>query len=168
MIMTSQRIKTPSPRHNVLAMNQGFTFVEVMIVVAILGIIGAIAAPMYRGYITNAKQSAAKAVMEQMPVLVETYRADNGMMCPGCNANGTYTYTYSENDDGTVNVDTITPIYTNFKPKGTTQTSASLYHYQLVFTVAGCPVCNESAVMTAQPQANRGAPAGDIVSNTFQ
>jgi hypothetical protein len=106
--------------------------------------------------------------MDQMPVLVETYRADNGIMCPGCNANGTYTYTYSENNDGSINVDTIIPICTNFKPKGTTQTSASLYHYQLVFTVAGCPVCNESAVMTALPQANRGAPAGNIVSNTFQ
>jgi prepilin-type N-terminal cleavage/methylation domain-containing protein len=148
-------------------MNQGFTFVELMIAVAILGIIAAIAVPMYTGYITSAKQSAAKAVMDQMPVLVETYRADNGTTCPACNANGAYTYTYSENNDGTVNVDTITTNYPNFKAKSSSQTAASLYHYQIVFTVAGCPACTTSAVTTALPQTGRGAPAGNIVSNPF-
>jgi prepilin-type N-terminal cleavage/methylation domain-containing protein len=143
-----------------LLVNKGFTFVELMIAVAILGIIAAIAAPMYRGYISNAKQSAAKAVVDQMPVLVETYRADNGIMCPGPPY---LTYTYTENDDGTVNTDTITPVYPGFKAKSVTQTSASLYHYTLDFSTIVAPCTTlPCAVITAHPQAGRGAPAGDI------
>jgi prepilin-type N-terminal cleavage/methylation domain-containing protein len=153
---------------------RGFTFVELMIAVAILGIIAAIAAPMYRGYISNAKQSAAKAVVDQMPVLVETYRADNGMMCPGCNAGGPYPiYTYSENNDGSEigvgNPLSIRTHYPDFKPKGATQTTASLYHYTLDFNTLKLPCTTlPCAVITASPQVGRGAPAGDISSNGLQ
>jgi len=147
--------------------SDGFTLVEIMIAVAIVAILSAIAIPLFERYLDNGKRSGATSVMEALPVLIETYRADNGMMCPGCNANGTYTYTYSENNDGSVNVDTITPNYSTFKAKSSTQTAASLYHYQIVFTVAGCPACTTSAVTTALPQTGRGAPAGNIVSNPF-
>jgi prepilin-type N-terminal cleavage/methylation domain-containing protein len=149
---------------------QGFTLVELMITVAILGILGMIAVPLYNQYIEKAKKSAAMAVIETFPVLVETYRADNGMMCPGCNAGGPYPiYTYSENDDGSVNAHTITDNYPNFKPKGATQTTASLYHYTLDFNTLKLPCTTlPCAVITASPQVGRGAPAGDISSNGLQ
>jgi prepilin-type N-terminal cleavage/methylation domain-containing protein len=158
--MNNPNIQAQSSKTISLMTNKGFTFVEVMIVVAILGIISAIAIPAYRNYTTTAKQSAARAVMEQFPVLIETYRAENAHMCPLCtNANGgPYTYNYSENDDGTVNTDTITPIFPGFRVKSAASTNATLYHYQVVFTVAGCPACTESAVVTAFPQAGRDAP----------
>jgi len=150
---------------------QGFTFVEVMVTAVIVIVLGAIAVPLYKQYIEKAQKAAAMAVMDQLPVLVEAYRADNGRMCPDCTANGTHTYTYSENAAGGV-VDTgvnkdITDNYPNFKAKSSSQTAASLYHYQIVFTVAGCPACTTSAVTTALPQTGRGAPAGNIVSNPF-
>lgn len=180
--MMTKRIKTISTKTNSLASNNGFTLIEVMIVVAIIAILGAIAVPLYSKYITRAKQTAAWAVMETVPLLVETYRAENGMMCPACNADSpvgapyTYSYTEKTNADGTVSVDTdtITPNYPGFKAKGISQKNASLYHYQVAFTVTGCPSsCQTSAVVTAIPQDGQGgqdqrdAPPGNLVGNPF-
>lgn len=147
---------------------KGFTMVEVLITVAIIGILSAIAISAYRGYISSSKIKAAESVLEQFPLLIEQYRAENVMMCPSCNTDGTYTYTYEENDSGTVTTDTITPVYPEFRPKSATATSATLYHYQVVITVTGCSSCVETAVFTAIPQTARGAPAGNIVSNPYQ
>jgi len=147
---------------------KGFTLVEVLITVAIIGIISAIAISAYRGYISLSKTKSAQAVLEQFPLLIEQYRAENAMMCPACDATGTYTYTYEENDSGAVTTDTITPVYPEFSAKSATATSATLYHYQVVITVTGCPACVETATFTAIPQTARGAPAGNIVSNPYQ
>lgn len=148
---------------------RGFTLIEIIIAVAILGILSALAISAYRGYISMAKTKSAESVLAQFPILIEQYRAENAMMCPDCNADGLHTYTYTENDDGTVNADTITPIYPAFTAKSVTTTSATLYHYRVDITVVNCAAgCEESATFTAIPQIGRGAPAGNIVSNPYQ
>ncbi|NOY44633.1 MAG: prepilin-type N-terminal cleavage/methylation domain-containing protein [Deltaproteobacteria bacterium] len=65
--------------------NRAFTLVELMIVVAILGILAAIAVPMYTGYVSGAKKSEAKSNLETIRLLEEQYYADHKTYVGGAN-----------------------------------------------------------------------------------
>lgn len=153
-------------------LNGGFTLVEMMVVVALLAILVAVAIPTYQGYMDSSKQQGARSVLEQFPILAETFRAETGQMCPSppCNANGAYVYGYTETDAGVENTvgNRITAIYPDFRAKGTGGgQTASLYHYSVTFTVAGCPTCTITGQATAIPVASRKAPPGNIVGTSF-
>ena len=56
---------------------KGFTLIELMIVVAIIGILAAIAIPNFMRYQAKAKQSEAKANLGSIYTSEVTYRAEN-------------------------------------------------------------------------------------------
>ena len=57
--------------------NSGFTLIEVMIVVAIIGILSAIAIPMYGDYVTRSKVQEATSGLADLRVRMEQYFLDN-------------------------------------------------------------------------------------------
>jgi type IV pilus assembly protein PilA len=56
---------------------RGFTLIELMIVIAIIGVLAAIAVPNYARFQCRAKQTEAKNGLKQLVVAEESYRAEN-------------------------------------------------------------------------------------------
>ena len=67
---------------------QGFTLIELMIVIAIVGILAAIALPAYQDYTVRAKMSEALANLAEAKTSVAEYYAANNRMPPTADAAG--------------------------------------------------------------------------------
>lgn len=57
--------------------NQGFSLIELMVVVAIIGVLAAIAFPAYDGYVVRTNRAIAKSFLSQIASKQEQFFADN-------------------------------------------------------------------------------------------
>lgn len=97
--------------------SSGFTLMELMITVAIIGIIASIALPAYSNYIIRGKRSDAKAALLNAQLEQEKYRANNttyGTLTEigvsSTSPNGYYTIAVSGTPDATTYTVTAAPL----------------------------------------------------------
>lgn len=73
---------------------RGFTLIELMVVVAIIGILSAIAIPAYLGIQKKAARSEAKATLSGIAMALENYYAETGAYCDPTVATTQFNQTY--------------------------------------------------------------------------
>ncbi|KTD56420.1 type IV pilin protein [Legionella shakespearei] len=66
--------------------NQGFTFIEILVALAIIGILSLIAYPSYMEYIQKARRSDAQAILSQDQLIMERCYAQNFSYSAACGA----------------------------------------------------------------------------------
>ena len=62
---------------------KAFTLVEIILVVTILGILGALVLPTFQGHITQAKETAAKDNLKVIRTQIEIYKMNHNGVAPG-------------------------------------------------------------------------------------
>ena len=78
-----------------MKMQSGFTLIEILIVVAIIGVLSAIAMPMYTAYLAKGKVVEAQSTLTTARVQMEQYYQDNRTyLAAPCPANTSY-FSYS-------------------------------------------------------------------------
>ncbi len=70
---------TPHPPGRHLYDDRGFTFIEIMVVVAILAILAALVVPRIMGRTDDAKRTAAKVQIRNLEGALQLYKLDNGI-----------------------------------------------------------------------------------------
>jgi type IV pilus assembly protein PilE len=111
--------------HALTVSNGGFTLIEVMIVVAIIGILSAIAMPLYSQYVQNARRAEARAMLMENAQYMQRFYTQNGSYAKTLDNNApalpNTANTYYDFSNDTANLSTTT--YTlQAVPKGTMST----------------------------------------------
>ncbi len=135
----------------------GFTLIELMITVAIIGILTSVGYPSYQNHIKKAKRSEAQAALVSMATAMEQWRVENNNNYSGVTAATVFAAQVPTDGTGTKTYDLDIP--------STTLTSTS---YVLKATPAGTQADDDCGDLTLDSTGVKGAiKSGVAVANCW-
>ena len=112
---TANQIKTHTARNTSVTLGKGFTLIEVMIVVAIIGIIAAIGYPSYQNYVTDTRRADGHLALLNASQAIERCKA-SAFSYTNC----TLPANLQQSDDGQYAI-TVTTTNSNYTLTATAQ-----------------------------------------------
>ena len=114
----------------ITAKNEGFSLIELLVTISILGILAAIAIPAYQGYKIGATRQEATTNLQGLSLCLQQYYAENAAYTPALNT----TYTWTMDINGNITTHTLTDWLTCFNPQKASGGQVNKYTYQVIAT----------------------------------
>lgn len=102
----------------------GFTLIEIMIVIAIIGIVAAIAVPSYSGYVINANRTDAMKFLTEVAGEQQRYFSSNNVYASKMSELGYGTADTATSPEGYYTISISTPTTTSYMLSATPVTGA--------------------------------------------
>jgi len=116
----------------------GFTLVELMIAVAIVGILAGVAIPSYLSYIQKSKRAEAQGALVTFANAMEQWRLQNGSYCDAGGTGGANSCGAGTNDTGSPTIfSTVVPISSGTTTYNLTISATTATTYTLTATATG-------------------------------
>lgn len=133
---------------------RGFTLIELMIAVAIVGLLAAVAVPSYLSYVRQGKRAEAQGALVTFANAMEQWRLQNGSYCDAGGTGGTSSCGAATNDTGSPTIfSTTVPINvastSSAKTYDLTISAISATTYTLTATATGGQTDDGNLVLTS-------------------